>query len=210
MSVTSIAVVDDHPLFREGVIRSLSETGRFRILAAGATGEEAVRIAAESGPDVLLLDLSMPDGGLEALRRIKAANPGQRVVVLTVSETDQDVAQALALGADGYILKGVGSRTLAEAIGAVAAGQKYVAPTLSAGLVSRLVRARQEEDLLEQLSARQREVLEFVAQGLTNKEIALKLDLHEKTVKHHMSRVLAKLQVNNRTAAALAYREMRA
>lgn len=205
----SIAVVDDHPLFREGVIRSLSETGLFSIVGEGSSADDAIRLAAEGRPDILLLDISMPGGGLNAIGAILKANPRQRIVVLTVSETGEDVAAALNGGARGYVLKGVGSRALAEVLTAVAGGETYVTPSLSARLLSSLSNASQAPsaaDPVRTLSAREREVLRLVAAGLSNKRIALRLDLQEKTVKHHMSRILSKLDAANRTEAAMIYR----
>lgn len=204
----SIAVVDDHPLFREGVIRSLGETGRFEIVAEGNCHDDAVRIAAERRPDILLMDLSMPGGGLSAIAPVLAAYPAARIVVLTVDEAAEDVAAALNGGARGFVLKGIGSRALADVLAAVAAGETYVTPSLAARLLSRMsppASAEPEPPALASLSARELEVLRLVAVGLSNKLIARRLELHEKTVKHHVSRVLAKLKAANRTEAALIF-----
>jgi two-component system nitrate/nitrite response regulator NarL len=208
----SVAVVDDHPLFREGVIRSLGETGRFQIVGEGSCHDDAVRIAAEHRPDVLLMDLSMPGGGLSAIAPVLAASPSQRIVVLTVDETPEDVAAALNGGARGFVLKGIGSRALADVLTAVAAGETYVTPSLAASLVTSLSEKRAAPnagDPFDALSARELQVLELVALGLSNKLIARRLDLHEKTIKHHVSRVLAKLNAANRTEAALIFSRRR-
>ena len=127
-----IAIVDDHPLFREGVTRSLSEIGGFEIVGEGATAQDAERIASTVQPDILLLDISMPGGGLSAVASILAVHPAQKIVMLTVSETNADVTTALNAGVQGYILKGVGSRALAEILRNVAAGESYLSPMLSA------------------------------------------------------------------------------
>jgi len=201
-----IAVIDDHPLFREGVTRSLAEIKGFMIVAEGGSCEDAIRIAETLVPDILLMDISMPGGGLEALREILERVPEQKVIMLTVSEMSDDVTRALDFGAMGYALKGVGSRMLAEIIRTVSLGQTYVAPTLSARLISTGAKSP-KQGRLRRLTIRERGVLEFVAQGLSNKHIAIKLDLHEKTVKHHMTQILAKLEVSNRTEAALALRD---
>ena len=204
----SLAVVDDHPLFREGVIRSLGEIEGFVIVGEGSTKEDAIRIAEDERPDVLLLDISMPGGGLDALSQIIARVPDQKVVMLTVSEASDDVTAALKKGAKGYVLKGVGSRALAEILRTVAAGESYVAPTLSARLISGDGDASlRKADLLRDLTGRESEVLQLVAAGLSNKHIGLKLDLHEKTVKHHMTQIFTKLGVANRTVAAMAFRD---
>lgn len=205
-----IAIVDDHPLFREGVARSLGEIGGFELVGEGASAEDAERLVRASTPDILLLDISMPGGGLNALAGILSAVPDQKIVMLTVSETNADVAQALKAGARGYVLKGVGSKALAEILRDVANGQSYVSPSLSARLLSDLLQpAGSKPDPLAQLTGREAEILNLVAEGLSNKEVAARLSLQEKTVKHHMTRVLAKLNVRNRTEAALLMHEAR-
>jgi len=205
-----IAIVDDHPLFREGVARSLGEIGGFELVGEGANAEDAERLARASTPDILLLDISMPGGGLNALAGILSAMPEQKIVMLTVSETNADVAQALKAGARGYVLKGVGSKALAEILRDVASGQSYVSPSLSARLLSDLLQPTgSKPDPLSQLTGREAEILKLVGEGLSNKEVAARLSLQEKTVKHHMTRVLAKLNVRNRTEAALLMHEAR-
>jgi len=205
-----IAIVDDHPLFREGVARSLGEIGGFELVGEGANAEDAERLARASTPDILLLDISMPGGGLNALAGILSAIPDQKIVMLTVSETNADVAQALKAGARGYVLKGVGSKALAEILRDVASGQSYVSPSLSARLLSDLLQPTgSKPDPLSQLTGREAEILKLVGEGLSNKEVAARLSLQEKTVKHHMTRVLAKLNVRNRTEAALLMHEAR-
>ena len=203
-----IAIVDDHPLFREGVTRSLAEIGGFELVGEGASATEAEQIARTAAPDILLLDISMPGGGLNALGAILAARPQQKIVMLTVSEANADVAEALKTGARGYVLKGVGSKALAEILRDVADGQSYVSPSLSARLLSDLLKpAGSKPDPLSLLTGREADILKLVAEGLSNKEVAARLSLQEKTVKHHMTRVLAKLNVRNRTEAALVARE---
>lgn len=205
-----IAIIDDHPLFREGVARSLGEIGGFEIVGEGSSAEDAERLVAAMRPDIVLLDISMPGGGLTAAANIMAGHPGQKVVMLTVSEANADVAQALNAGARGYVLKGVGSKALAEILSNVAAGESYVSPTLSARLLSDLLQpANRKADPIQQLTGREADILRLVAEGLSNKEVAARLSLQEKTVKHHMTRVLAKLNVRNRTEAALLMREAR-
>ena len=203
-----VAVIDDHPLFREGVTRSLSEIDGFQIVAEGSTKDDAIRVAETLQPDVLLMDISMPGGGLNAILPILTTVPSQKIVMLTVSESSDDVTAALNSGAKGYVLKGVGSRALAEIIRSVAAGESYVAPALSARLLSsRSSPAPKTPSALEALTARELQVLQLVASGLSNKHVARQLDLHEKTVKHHMTQIMAKLGVANRTEAAIALRD---
>ena len=182
----SVAVVDDHPLFREGVVRTLGEFDEFDVVAEGGSCEDAIRIASETRPDVLLLDLSMPGGGLNAIAPILTKCPEARIVALTVSEASDDLAAALNDGVKGYVLKGVGSRALAEVLRSVVAGETYVTPTLSARLLSRLSGAGSSpipSNPVRLLSNREREVIELVAEGMSNKQIALRLNLHEKTVR---------------------------
>jgi two-component system nitrate/nitrite response regulator NarL len=207
-----IAIIDDHPLFREGVTRSLSEIGGFEMVGEGATAQDAERIASTVRPDILLLDISMPGDGLASVINILASHPAQKIVMLTVSEANADVTKALNAGARGYVLKGVGSRALADILRNVAAGESYLSPMLSARLLSdvqSLQPANGIADRLRQLTERQTEILRLVAEGLSNKEVALRLELQEKTVKHHMTGVLSKLNVRNRTEAALMMRELR-
>ena len=204
--VVRVAVVDDHPLLREGVTRSLREMEGFEIVAEGACGADARRIVAELRPDIVLMDISMPEGGLDTIPHLLEIRPSQKVVILTVSEAGDHVSRALNSGAKGYVLKGVGSKALAEILQAVANGESYVSPTWWARLLSDLTAggtAAGRTDPLSELTDREREVLKLVAAGLSNKRVALRLDLHEKTVKHHMTRILAKLNVSNRTEAAL-------
>jgi DNA-binding NarL/FixJ family response regulator len=206
----SLAVIDDHPLLREGVARSLAETGKFTILGEGASADDALRLGLEHRPDIILMDISMPGGGHAAIASIREELPDQKIVVLTVSESNDDLTAALNAGVEGYVLKGVGAKTLAEILEMVAAGESYVPPTLAARMLASLkeMNARAASGgPLSQLSAREHEILGFVANGLSNKEIALRLDLQEKTVKHHMTRILSKLRVRNRTEAALVMRD---
>jgi two-component system, NarL family, nitrate/nitrite response regulator NarL len=204
----SLAVVDDHPLFREGVARSLSENEEFQVVGEGGSKDDAVRLVRDLRPDVLLLDISMPGGGLEAIPFILEQVPSQKIIILTVSESSDDLSAALAGGAKGYALKGVGSKALAEIVRSVASGESYVNPSLSARVLSKsLASSSAEKPAIDQLTSREREVLELVAEGLSNKMIALRLDLMEKTVKHHMTQILSKLNISNRTEAALAWRD---
>lgn len=205
-----VAVIDDHPLFREGVIRSLGEIDGFDIVAEGGSRDDALRIVRDICPDVMLMDISMPGNGLNAVSGALESCPHLKIIMLTVSEANEDIAKALRLGAKGYVLKGIGSRSLADVIKTVAAGSSYVSPSLSAQLIAGLAEAQEasnKRDLMAELTEREQQVLKLVASGLSNKRVAIQLDLHEKTVKHHMTRILAKLKVSNRTEAALALRD---
>ena len=203
-----IALVDDHPIFREGVASCLTDIGGFNLVGEGNCRDDALRLAERADPDVMLLDISMPGGGLDAVSSIITRRPEQKIVMLTVSESNTDVATALQSGARGYILKGVGARTLADVLRLVHAGEMYMSPVLSARMVtSMLHRDRDARPRIDELTERELEVLRLVAAGFSNKRIGRELDLHEKTVKHHMTRIFAKLKVSNRTEAAMALRD---
>lgn len=209
-----IVIADDHPLFRAGVGLSLSETGRFEVVAAVADADAVVAAVGEARPDLALIDLSMPGSGLEAVRRINTGFPDVGIVVLTASESDDDVLAALAAGAKGYVLKGVGSDKLVDVLDAVMRGESYVPPSLAARILTAMrpapgAAAAVRDDPLARLTAREEEILRLVSNGRSNKEVGLQLDLQEKTVKHHMTSILGKLNVRNRTEAALLLRDRR-
>lgn len=208
MSSIRIAIVDDHPIFREGVASCLGEIGGFEIVGEGNCRDDAVLLCEQAAPDIMLLDISMPGGGLDAVDSIMARWPAQKIVMLTVSESNTDVATALKSGARAYVLKGVGSRTLADILKLVHAGEMYLSPVLSARVVTSMLHSQDDaKPRIDTLTDREREVLRLAATGLSNKCIGRELTLHEKTVKHHMTRIFAKLKVNNRTAAAMALRD---
>lgn len=202
-----VVVADDHPLFRAGVALSLEESGRFVVVAQVADADGALASIGQTSPDLALLDLSMPGSGLDAVSRIANAFPGVRIVVLTASENEDDIVAALAAGAKGYVLKGVGSDSLVEVLEAVMRGESYVPPSLAARILATMHRPSAApaaaNDPLARLTEREEEILGLVASGLSNKEVGLRLDLQEKTVKHHMTSILGKLNVRNRTEAAI-------
>ena len=201
-----VLVADDHPMFRAGVVASLSELPDVVVIAEASDGSAALRMARETLPDVALLDITMPGSGLTAARDITAACPATRVVMLTVSEDEDDLLAAMKAGASGYVLKGASAAELARVLHAVCAGEVYVAPGLAWGLLREMSKPRTTP--LDELTAREREVLELVAEGLSNQEIGERLSLAEKTIKHYMTNILGKLQVRSRVEAALlAYRE---
>jgi len=198
-----VLIADDHPLFREGVAHSLAAETGLTVVGQAASGEEALRLARDLLPDVALLDIAMPgSGGLAASSEIAIACPATKVVMLTVSEHQDDLLAAFKAGARGYVLKGVSARELANIIRAVADGEVYVSPSLAAGVLVELTRNR-PPDPLNELTEREREILRLVAEGLTNREIGERLHLAEKTVKHYMTNVLGKLHVRSRVEAAL-------
>jgi two-component system, NarL family, nitrate/nitrite response regulator NarL len=204
-----IVIVDDHPLFRDGVALTLQSQENFEILAQGTTAAEAVQLSYQFLPDLLLLDINIPGGGLNVIQKIAEACPVTKIVMLTASEAEEDVLAALKAGARGYIVKGVAARELVSILRAICAGEAYVTPSLAASLLSDFTGTNGGEhssDPLAELTRREQQILEGVAAGLSNKEIGQKLSLSEKTVKHYVTNILQKLHVRNRVEAALLAR----
>ncbi|MBE7184233.1 MAG: response regulator transcription factor [Methylobacterium mesophilicum] len=207
----TLVVVDDHPLYRSGVVRTLLDDGRFDVVGEGASADEAVALVSRLKPTLALLDISMPGNGVEAARRIREAAPGTYVAMLTVSESDADIMGAIEAGAKGYVLKGVDAEELLDVVATVAEGDSYVSPRLAARLLRSMKSGGglkpEKASPLDALTERETEILRLVADGLSNKEVGRKLTLQEKTVKHYMTNVLQKLHVRNRTEAAVLARE---
>lgn len=200
-----VILVDDHPLFREGLSGLLATVADVDVVAAVGDGDEAVRRTVELMPDVVLMDLNLPKTpGLEATRRIVAAAPSVAVLVLTMIDDDDSVLAALRVGARGYLLKGAVQEEVLAAIRAVATGGAVFGP----GVAQRVLVAGRGRDRAAgaQLTDRESEVLALIAAGRSNPEIARELSVSVKTVQNHVSHVLAKLQVRDRTQAALRMR----
>jgi RNA polymerase sigma factor (sigma-70 family) len=209
-----IVIADDHTLFREGLAGIISAADDFEVVGQAGSMQEAVQLARDLLPDIILLDIDMPGGGLEAARVIAEECPVTRIVILTSSEEDDHLIRALKIGARAYILKGVAARELLRILQAVSTGESYVPPRLAASLLleMREANSQQKQSIspLDELTPREREILEGLAAGLSNKEIGEKLFISEKTVKHYMTNILQKLQVRNRVEAALlAQKEMK-
>lgn len=206
----AILVADDHELFRDGVRALLASVAGVRIVGEAADGQEAVRLAAEHTPDVVLMDIQMPAmDGIEATRRIAEASPESRVIVVTMFEDDELIFAALRAGARGYILKGAGQAQLLRAIHAVAHGEALYNPRIAERLVQ-FFRAPREDVPLQafpDLTDREREVLDLIARGRDNGWIARRLGIADKTVRNHVSNIFSKLHVADRTKAALKARE---
>lgn len=203
-----IAVIDDHPMFREGVLQIFAGTADIRVVAEGATAADAVKVARELRPDVMLLDLSLPGGGLEAAGIIAGTFPSVRAVMLTASESEFDVAAALTVGARGYIVKGSSGVEVVETVRAVFNGESYVAPSFAGRLPAQLRMhcKPSAHKCANDLTGREEVVLSLVSLGLRNKEIANRLHLNERSVKHHMSSIMRKSKVRNRVEAMLMFR----
>lgn len=198
-----LLVVDDHPVVRAGLINLLSTDPRIVVAAEAANGEEAVAAAAATAPDVVLMDLRMPLlDGADATARILVTQPGTKVLVLTTYDGDSDIVRAVEAGAVGYLLKDTPGDTIISAVFAAARGETVLAPPIAAKLVSRM-RAPETPAL----SPREREVLQCVAEGLSNPDIAAKLYIAETTVKTHLLRIFAKLDVDDRTRAVVVAME---
>jgi DNA-binding NarL/FixJ family response regulator len=198
-----VLVVDDHPLFRQGVANSLGTTAGFTVVGEAGSGEEALRLARELLPDVVLLDISMPGwSGFVTAEKIATACPAATIVMLTVSEDQDKLLAAFKAGARAYVLKGVSARKLADVVLSAVAGEVYVSPPLATEMLLSLTRNR-APDPLQELTDREREILGLIASGLTNREIGERVFLSEKTIKHYVTNILQKLQVRSRVEAAL-------
>jgi DNA-binding NarL/FixJ family response regulator len=204
-----VLVVDDHPLYREGLAAALSVSGEVEVVGEAADGAEAVALAEELSPDVVLMDLHMPGvNGIEATRRLTARRPEVAVLALTMLEGDDSVFSAMRAGARGYLLKGAGREEITSAVAAAVRGEVV----FSAGIASRVLgffagpREAGPQPFAE-LTEREREILDLVARGLTNPAIARRLFLSEKTVRNHVSNVFAKLHVAGRAEAVAKARD---
>jgi len=198
-----LLVADDHPLMRDGVVHSLQVQPGWLVVAQADNCEQAVALARQTRPDLALIDLSMPGvGGIEVVRLITAELPDTRVLVLTASTDSDELLAALKAGARAYVLKGVAALELRDVVRRVAEGESYVPPSLAGRLLGEFARVRSDQTATA-LTPREAEVLEALSQGLTNREIGVRLHLAEKTVKHHVTQVLNKLHVRSRTEAAL-------
>jgi DNA-binding NarL/FixJ family response regulator len=202
-----VLLVDDHDLFRTG-LRNLLEEHGLMIAGEASTGLEAVRLVRELAPDVVVMDLNMPGiTGVDATRQVTSLAPLTRVIVLTISDHDEDVMSAIVAGACGYLLKDASIQDLIRGIGAAAIGESLISPTIAAKVLRR-VRSSSSQPEIErtiraELSEREIEVLKLIANGKDNAMIAGELHISPKTVKNHISNILMKLQIDNRIQAAV-------
>jgi DNA-binding NarL/FixJ family response regulator len=205
-----VLIADDHPLFRDGMRALVASTPAAELVGEATTGEEAVALAAELQPDVVVMDVQMPGGGgIEATRRISRDIPHVRVLVVTMFEDDGTVFAAMRAGARGYVLKGANYAEMLRAIKAVGNGEAIFSPGVAARLVDYFAQAHPAAppEAFPELSDREREILDLLARGLKNPEIANHLYLSPKTIRNHVSNILHKLQVADRAQAVIRARE---
>ncbi len=210
ISQVSLAVVDDHPSLRHGLAAVLRSEAGFKVVAEGGSSTEALQIANVHRPNIMLLDLGIPGGGIEALKQICIQVPSTRCIILTVCDNADTAINALNSGAQGYILKGVSGEDLKAAIWTVFNNETFVSPDFATKL---LMASQMEKQALSQaggkLNFRENQVLREVESGLTNRKVAEKLQISEKTVKYYMTNIMQKYGVSNRTSAVVAHQKLR-
>jgi two-component system response regulator DegU len=217
----SIVLVDDHQLFREGVKRILEMEEDFKVVGEGADGDEAYRLAEIHKPDVVLMDINMPNvNGVSAAEQVISVSPNTRVIILSIHDDEGYVYRTLRSGASGYLLKEMGTSDLVEAVRVVASGGAYIHPKVTGKLIEEFRRLSEQEGaaertlssddsqaidprVIESLTRREREVLQLMAEGKSNRAIGEFLFISEKTVKNHVSSILQKLNVQDRTQAVV-------
>jgi two-component system response regulator DevR len=200
-----LLVVDDHEVVRQGLVALLDRRGEFEVVGEAATVAESIALAARLEPDIVVMDVRLPDGtGIEACRDIRAANPATRVVMLTSYPDEEAVLSAIVAGASGYLLKQIRGRDLVAALEAVGRGESLLDPAVTEKVLERIRRVASagEPDELAELTPQERRILLLVAEGKTNKEIATEVFLSDKTVKNYVSSILSKLDLQRRAQAA--------
>lgn len=210
MDTIRILVADDHTLFRDGVRALLNSIPEFQVVGDAATGEQAVRLASELQPDVVLMDVQMPGvNGIQATRRIVHTSPHIGVIVVTMFQDDDSVFAAMRAGARGYILKGADQAEMLRAIRAVASGDALFGPEIARRLMNffAMPALPAPSPVFPELTDREREILHLIAQGYNNSEIAERLVLAPKTIRNHISNIFSKLQVADRAQAIVRARE---
>lgn len=197
-----ILVVDDHPVLRDGLVAVLDTQPDFEVVAQAGRGPEAVGMVAELRPDIVLLDLEMPEmDGVEALKRMREDDPDVRVIVFTAFDIDERILAAVKAGAQGYILKGVPRDQVFDAVRVVHAGGSLLQPVVASKLLRRISGNEDSSHGSDSVTPRELQVLGLLAQGLQNKEIADRLTITERTVKFHVGSIIRKMEAGNRTEA---------
>jgi DNA-binding NarL/FixJ family response regulator len=210
MESIRVLIADDHTLFRDGLRALLASIPDVEVVGEASNGKEALRLAIEYQPDVILMDIQMPDlNGIEATRQILRTSPHVGIIVLTMFQDDDSVFAAMRAGARGYVLKGADQAVLLRAMRAVANGESLFSPEIAARLMQFFasLEPTSRPELFPELTEREREILSFIADGQTNAEIAEKLVISLKTVRNHVSNIFSKLQVADRAQAAIRARE---
>lgn len=200
-----VAVVDDHPLYRDGVIFALEREPDIEVVAQGTCADDALRIARETAPDMILIDLGMPGGGMNAVENLSLYCPNVKTLVLTVEDDQEQVSTALSRGAGGYLLKGASSKDLVEIIRKVVRGERYVPPAFAARMLTNHARRLGSDEPSKpwpQFTMREEQILSKLVENMSNKQISEALALSEKTVKHYVTALFQKLNVRSRTEAA--------
>lgn len=200
-----VVVVDDHPMFRSGLIQAVSAEGDISVVAEGDSANEAVELVRSLRPDIVLLDLHMSDSGIARVRDILLAHPPIRIIIVTASENETDIAQALEAGVSGYVLKGATGPEMRGIIRSVMGGENYLPKDLVSRLFNVLKDSSGPEDdaISASLSRQETQVLHLLARGLSNREIGDQLGVTERTIKFHLSNAFAKLKVRNRVEASM-------
>jgi two-component system response regulator DevR len=205
-AVLRLLVVDDHEVVRQGLVALLDRREAFQVVAEAGTVAEAIEQARRHQPEIVIMDVRLPDGsGIEACREIRAEFPATRVVMLTSYPDEEAVLSAIVAGASGYLLKQIRARDLVAALESVGRGESLLDPAVTEKVLDRIRRiatGSQEADELSQLTGQERKILLLVAEGMTNKEIAQEIFLSDKTVKNYVSSILAKLNLERRAQAA--------
>ena len=204
MEQVQVVIVDDHVMVREGIKQLLEMDGDIRIIGEASDGEEGIRVVEKTDPDVILLDVNMPKmNGLEMLQKMKESGIRRKVLILTIHNEVEYLLKAIEIGVNGYVLKDSELAVLRKAIFSVYHGENYIQPSLIPSLNSKMIEKNRDEGKIESLTKRELEVLKLLAVGMYNKEVAEKLNISERTVKNHVSNIFKKIEVTDRTQAAV-------
>ncbi len=208
MEKIQILIVDDHPMYRQGIRSALSIVAGFEVVGEASNGEEAIEQATSLMPDIILMDIQMPDtSGIVATRKILDVSPHIGIIIVTMFDDDDSLFSALRAGARGYLLKGAEHEEIARSVKAVAAGEAIFSAPIATRIIDYFSAPKSRQQILPELTNREREVLELVANGISNKEIAQKLVISPKTVRNHVHNIFTKLHVNSRFQAIMLARE---